>query len=290
MSETTKNNQQEELSAVTSDEDVTNKKRRKVLKTAGVAGGAIAVSQWHKPVLDSVITPAHAQTTTGMSDDDNTGDGADEPDDTVDPTILIGASSAGSDEAGYIDAGQNSNIASKVADMLISSAQATVGDTPESIWSGFVNDVNDYQHCITLTIPGETPPTSVEVSLQGPDIYYDYSFESEMSGYTYYYYSDNFSGSDTVALTAVDDDFEFAAIINEVEVCGTIDSTLTNASGVLLLTNSNGINGFGVDGGEFNFDYSPDALSGYGAYWSITDGGSCSAGDGVAGDVAILDD
>jgi len=38
----------------------TNEKRRKVLKTAGVA--TVAAGAWQKPVLNSVITPAHAQT------------------------------------------------------------------------------------------------------------------------------------------------------------------------------------------------------------------------------------
>ena len=49
-----------------------NNGRRKAL-VAGVAGAA-AGAAWHKPMINSVVTPAHAQTTTGMDDDDSSGD------------------------------------------------------------------------------------------------------------------------------------------------------------------------------------------------------------------------
>jgi hypothetical protein len=37
--------------------------RRDVIKGVSVAGGAVVVTKWAKPVVDSVILPAHAQAT-----------------------------------------------------------------------------------------------------------------------------------------------------------------------------------------------------------------------------------
>ena len=181
MSETPKNSQ-EEVSAVTSSEDVTNKKRRKVLKTGGVVSGAIAAAHWHKPVLDSVVTPAHAQTTTGMDDDDNMGD------DMPMPTTLLGATSGSSSDLAFNNQIETkTGIASKVVDSLIPEAHAApvpVSSDPDEIWRGLVNDVENYQHCIELTLPAEEPPTTVDINFTGPDVYYEFDFYDG----TYYYY------------------------------------------------------------------------------------------------------
>lgn len=45
--------------------DVDTDKRRQLLKGVGLGGAALAVTQWTRPVVESVVLPAHAQTTTG---------------------------------------------------------------------------------------------------------------------------------------------------------------------------------------------------------------------------------
>ena len=289
MKEEIENNQQEQgILSEPVENDVANKKRRKVLKTAGVAGGAIAASQWHKPVLDSVVTPAHAQTTTGMDDDDNMGDMGD--DDMPMPTTLLGATSGLPSHTAFnnqIDS--KAGIASKVVDSLIPEAHAgnvapSIGEDPDLIWRGLVNDVEQYQHCIELTLPAEEPPTTVDINFTGPDVYYDYDFYNG----TYYYDNIvNFSGASMgVALTENGGQFEFTTDINGLTISGSIDDTLTSAEGSVLTIGLNNIdvsNDLDEDraagyGGAFrseSLDY-----EGYGAYWSTSVNGSCTIGSG----------
>ena len=292
MSETPKNTQ-EEVSAVTSGEDVTNKKRRKVLKTGGVLSGAIAAAHWHKPVLDSVVTPAHAQTTTGMSDDDNTGDMGD--DDMPMPTTLLGATSGLASHTAFNNQIESkSNIASKLVDSLIPEAHAApvpVNSDPEDIWRGLVNDVEQYQHCIELTLPAEEPPTTVDVTLTGPDVYYGIDGYAGAPATYYYFYSNNFSGAAMGApLTDNAGEFEFSVEINGLTISGSIDSTLSNAEGSAIITTPLIVNGnVAVSGNSFDeagyggaFESKASGFTGYGAYWATTVGGSCSPGEGQA--------
>lgn len=60
-----------------------DKKRRGALKVAGTSAAGIVTaaslpSQWQKPILDSIVLPAHAQTSPGTGTDGGTdsGDGA----------------------------------------------------------------------------------------------------------------------------------------------------------------------------------------------------------------------
>ncbi|MDZ7842622.1 MAG: twin-arginine translocation signal domain-containing protein [Gammaproteobacteria bacterium] len=43
----------------------TDTTRRRVLKGVALGGGAVTVSHWSKPVVQSVILPAHAETSPG---------------------------------------------------------------------------------------------------------------------------------------------------------------------------------------------------------------------------------
>ena len=253
----------------------TNQKRRKVLKTAGVAGGVIAAAQWHKPALDTILLPAHAQTSVAG------------------PTTLVG-SSAG--VPSVVNANQDNSvdsIASRVLDGIIPAANAGIasaGGNPISIWRGLVNDVEDYQHCVNLTLPaGETSPTSVDVSLEGPTIYYDFSSYDSAGGY-YFDQSVNFSGMSTATpLVENGGNFEFSTIINGIEISGSIDSTLSSASGALILQSRIGDVDFAGGnndqdagyGGAFRSDGAGE--SGYGAYWASGEGSSCTVGAGYSG-------
>jgi len=60
------------MNEINEEQKLLSKNRRKVI-TAG-ATGVVAGAVWHKPVINSVITPAHAQTTTGGSDDSGSSD------------------------------------------------------------------------------------------------------------------------------------------------------------------------------------------------------------------------
>lgn len=42
--------------------DQTNINRRRAIKVAGAVGGGAIITQWHKPMVQAVIIPAHAQT------------------------------------------------------------------------------------------------------------------------------------------------------------------------------------------------------------------------------------
>ena len=46
-----------------------NKSRREALKKLGIATGvgAVATTEWSKPVMNALVVPAHAQTTSGSS-------------------------------------------------------------------------------------------------------------------------------------------------------------------------------------------------------------------------------
>jgi len=257
--------------------DSTNEKRRKVLKTASLASGVVATSsQWHKPVLNAVFLPAHAQTS-DVTPPPST------------PTILAGSSGGIPGVVNTNGGADVEGIASRVLDSLIPAAHAAVGTNPSGIWRGLVNDVEDYQHCVNLTLPaGESSPTTVDVSLEGPAIYYGFS---SYSGSSYYFdNSANLSGtSSAIPLTENAGNFEFSTIINGIEVCGSIDSTLTSASGALLIQSSIGDVSV-VDGNNDSdagyggaFDSASFGLSGYGAYWSSSEGDSCTPGAGYAG-------
>jgi len=43
----------------------TENKRRKLLKSAAIGGGALGAINWSKPIVNAVSLPAHAQTTDG---------------------------------------------------------------------------------------------------------------------------------------------------------------------------------------------------------------------------------
>jgi len=251
----------------------TNEKRRKVLKTAGIAGGVAATgAHWHKPVLDAMLLPAHAQTSMTAP---------------VAP-VLTGGSSSAAPIVNALDSGNVESIASRVLDSVIPKANAGVAaaapKTPRNgIWRGLVGEVDDYQHCVSLTLPaGEETPTSVDVTLEGPTVYYDFSFYQGSPTVNYYYYSTNFSGTSMATpLMENGDSFEFSTVINGVEVCGSIDATLTTASGALILESEVGST-FNPNSPRVSSTAQTFGGQGYGAYWSVGGDGACTPGAGLS--------
>ncbi len=253
----------------------TNEKRRKVLKTAGIAGGVAATgAHWHKPVLDAMLLPAHAQMSMAAP-------------------VLTGGSSSTAPIVNALDSGNVESIASRVLNSVVPQAHAGLdpaNKTPRAgIWRGLVGEVDDYQHCVSLTLPaGEDTPTSVDVTLEGPTVYYDYSYYEGSPPVNYYYYSTNFSGTSMATpLMEIGDRFEFSTVINGVEVCGSIDATLTTASGALILESDVGST-FNPNSPRVSSTAQTFGGEGYGAYWSVGGEGSCTPGAGP-GDVGIAD-
>lgn len=230
----------------------TNKSRRKVLKKAGVAGGAAAVAAWTKPSLNSVVLPAHAQTTGPLT----LGGITSEPPIAANPSF------------------RNQSIAGRALEVLIPQARAGVAPFDENCEAFTINGTDNYSHCITLTFDEAVPNTGFSLTLTGPDVYYNYC-------YTYYYYYAfyegvvNFGGS--VNGTLVGQDFEVS--LGDLDINGTVAEDFQTASGVVIQT-AGGFRRLGHDatGTEGFCD------NGYGAYWSATlDGASCSPGSGASG-------
>lgn len=50
-----------------SDKEKQASDRRNVVKGITIGAGGITLSQWTKPVVETIVLPAHAQTTTGAA-------------------------------------------------------------------------------------------------------------------------------------------------------------------------------------------------------------------------------
>lgn len=255
--------------------------RRKVLKVVGstsLAAGAL----WKKPVLNTVVVPAHAQTS------------PEPPEPPLPPVTLGGATSLNSPFAS-VDSGNSQGIAGAISEALIPSAHAQTFDrTLDVVCDAFTTEPayaqpdDDYGHCITLNIPRTADgPTSVDVTLTGPEVYdqrsgssYDYSTSIR----TYYYnYATNFSGTSSGApLTPVAGGFEFSVNINGLQINGIISEDLQLARGTLT-------NEIGRDILVRNPYYYCYPASNHGAYWTADDSNlSCTYGAGVANDHPLV--
>ena len=253
----------------------TNEKRRKVLKTAGVA--TVAAGAWHKPVLNSVITPAHAQTS--------------------EPVVMISGAGASSDiPVATFNKSNNNNLVDNAIEALVPSAHAGVTrDAP----SGSLREIceaftENNTHCVELMFPnGDDRNGEVMVSVTGPTIYYGYQcrYYDGVSSTNYYSYQGSFqiNSSDTTTMT----DGNFEVVLDGVTVLGDIDETFGNASGTMIYT--------GPTRSDSQFRFFSDSLGSYcdsydgpsGAYWSAElgdPGGVCVIGSGPSGNIVVNTD
>lgn len=66
-----KNDKHSEMNDSSNEQEITSQSKRKILASIGITSGVIGAStlshNWVKPVVDSVVLPAHAQTTGAMA-------------------------------------------------------------------------------------------------------------------------------------------------------------------------------------------------------------------------------
>lgn len=242
--------------------NLAQKSRRKVLKTAGVAGVAGATAAWHKPVIDAVLTPAHAQTSQVNQVTPISGAGSSTPN----PIVSNGNNSF-------------NNIVQRVADGVVPQAHAGAAsgggqflDTCIALY----DYEDDYSHCVSLNFPdGDDRNGTVEVSLTGPDVYYGYQCYYYTGGDFIYYYDGvvNFSNSGQAMMN----DGEFSVSLGDVEIFGQVNDEFTNADGTMVYQGSEI-----VVGGSFNTYSCTGGADG--AYWGAVlgePGGVCAIGAGV---------
>jgi len=257
----------------------TNQKRRVVLKTAGVAGAA-AGAAWHKPVLNAVMTPAHAQTS---AVDDTSLTTAPPttmmPTTTMAPPIVVAGASSSS-MTGNIDSGVFDKIADGALEALIPSAQAGGMMQQAVIPCGlFFFDNDDYTHCIQLTLPGgEDVDGEVQVDLSGPQIYYN--FGCEINSYYYYEGVRNFNDSDSTSLS--NRQFTISLAGGDVEIVGEVNADFTAASGTMTYEGVDiriGQNGPGSQSSPY-YCYGGGNR---GAFWTadLAGVGTCQVGGGL---------
>jgi hypothetical protein len=238
----------------------TNKNRRKVLKTVGVAGSAAAVTAWTKPSLNAIVSPAHAQ----MS---NPG-----------PTVLNGSSSTTPTPI-VMNQQPMQSIAKQAMDTLIPEAHAGGGFGVASLVAVTENGGDDNTHCISLTFDEAAPDTDFTFTLTGPTLYVEYCYYS--SGTAYYGYSTSFSGMQSGTLNGQ----EFSIDIGRLGISGTVADDFEAASGVITLESS--LPGSSAIGSSRAGNYARIS-TGYGAYWNVTlTGGDCDPGAGVSSNSSI---
>lgn len=254
-------------------EHETNVGRRKILKTAGSAGAVAGVAAWHKPVLNAVMTPAHAQTS--------------DPVMMVTPISGAGSSSNNpfmvSNESGGLN-----NIAEKALETVFPSAHA--GEDPSGDFSlscnAFSFDSIDYRHCVTLNFPdGDDRDGMVEVTLTGPDVYYNYRCFYD-SAYQFEGVI-NFGDSGSVAM----DDGCFSVSLGDVDVFGKINEAFDLATGTMIYTGSKVLNTDLFN--SYSSPYSCGPSYGEGAYWGAElgePGGSCMIGAGAPATFVVESD
>jgi len=237
----------------------TNEKRRKVLKTAGVA--TVAAGAWHKPILNSVITPAHAQTS----------------------VMIVGAGGSSSTPPVVMLNKKSNDIADSVLDAFIPNAHAGIApDDVRSECAALTDFGDDNTHCVSLSFPsGNDRSGEVTVSVNGPVIYYSPNCRYYDSGAYYYSYRGSFQINDTA--TATLDDGAFEVVLDNVTVFGSVDDSFENATGTLIYQGPNadiGAESSTNSGTSYctNFDS-------YGAYWAaeLGSGSTCEIGMGAAG-------
>jgi len=230
-----------------------NNSRRRVLKKAGVATSVVAASAWVKPSLNSVILPAHAQTSM---------------------VVMMGGATA-TDPSASINQSRFENIANKALDAVI--PQAHAGADPSfngDICNAFVqNGADDNTHCVSLELDQAADNAGFTLTLTGPMIYYNLCY-GEFAGSVYYEGKRSFAGMTTGNLDGKD----LTVSMGDLNFEGTVDDSFTSASGVLFINTRLASSSIGSSYGGNRSFCSP----GYGAYWETSsEGMACVAGSGI---------
>ena len=157
-------------------QEITSQSKRKILTSIGVSSGIIGASalsqQWTKPIVNSIILPAHAQTTDMMGGDDD-GDGMGDgttttttPEmDAMEPMIMLStfpASQLMGDSLGVLMAAEAGMRKIRVALSVMPTAPVTVtvggGATPAML----TFDDTDYMENQEIMLPAADAPDDME--------------------------------------------------------------------------------------------------------------------------------
>lgn len=115
---------EEDNNQETGDKDTikSTQNRRKVIKSVAAIGGGVAIGKsfpdkWHRPFVDAVLLPAHAQTSDNGGDEDDAGERSSPSSfgGTIGVTV-VASNSLGRD--------RNKSLASTLADIVVSPAHA----------------------------------------------------------------------------------------------------------------------------------------------------------------------
>jgi hypothetical protein len=235
----------------------TDSRRRGAIKAAGIAGGVAATGVWVKPVVESVVLPAHGQTT------------GEDPDDGPQVSALRGPTSGSDDIVMHRggDTGERS-----IAETLLEAAvpAAVAGANLPSVNVRDFFNLPELRNCVTLEFPvGNIPSGPINVTISGPPVYSAaYNF-----GGSYYYpvLSYQFQGSQGGNLGGPDG-LDFDLNFGDFSVAGCItDNDFTGAVGYVY----------------WNSGCTPSvAVTQYymcsdeGASFTASIGGSCTPGSG----------
>lgn len=233
-----------------------NKSRRRVLKKAGVATSVVAVSAWVKPSLNTVILPAHAQTS------------------------MMNLMMSGGTSSDFTSNSKNrfNNIANKALNAIIPEAHAGLNFNG-SICNAFIENGNDDNtHCVSLELDEAADDAGFTLTLTGPPIYYNFctNYYDYYSGtYTAYYEGTKMFGS---SVNGTLNGKNIEVLMGDVQFEGSVTDDFTSASGVLFINSRAGSVGIGSRNGRNSQFCSP----GYGAYWETSSSGAaCVIGTGV---------
>lgn len=245
---------------------VKSKGRRAALAKAGFAGTAVAGGLWTKPIVNSLVLPAHAQTT-------------------VNGPVAISMTGPSSNQDPVVSNHKQKGEASLLAralDTVVSPAVAAaerpmVHGHTISLGARFANN-STFLLCVSLDFPeGNMPSGPVNVTVNGPEIYfYNYGGYSGIPGPLGPRLDYQLSGSTSTNLEGpegrdFDVTFDVPSLNSDgLRVVGCVtDADFSSANGYMHVTNSVGRNS------DNTFEQ-----AGYGGAFSVASGAPCTVGSG----------
>ncbi len=172
-----KNTKHTEMNDTSSDQEITSQSKRKILASIGVTSGVLGAStlshNWVKPVVNSVVLPAHAQTTppggtdapgTDAPGTDAPGTDAPGTDAPTGPMIMVVSESADSrvNDGGEIEYYVSlSDIPSETVTVTVSSVSTDAGLAFAPVSLTFTRADYADQKTVTVTAPTDTPADPV---------------------------------------------------------------------------------------------------------------------------------
>ncbi len=216
--------------------------RRRALKSAMTAAGIAGVATWSKPVVESIVLPAHAETSPS------------------EPVSMSGSLTDTNTLGRAPSTGGTGNLANAVLGSVVGTAHAAVGTPPDTSTNALVA----FDHCISLEFPnGVAPGNTVNVSISGPD------FDGQDIG------GDADVNANGSGIGTLDGDLNFTASITSsnpnLTVEGCVDDDFGGAFGIVSA------DGDSTPSGTTSYYVGPGTAAGDGAFWEVSTGGSCSA-------------